>query len=183
MFDVRTLNIQIPQTPRGNRLLVLPLVKAGSSPILSMEENREQPERGLVLATGPGGVGTKTGNPVPVESKVGELVCYGKYAGMKHEIAGPPDAHGRSRPLVVYILADSEVLLAQPAETLDLIVHDGDPRKIHEQGHTCESCPAADLAALQQAAYGEAPAPVLDVDAAIAAERARAEEPLIIPGR
>lgn len=181
MFDVQSLNLQIPQTPRGNRLLVLPLVKAGSSIVISMEENREQPERGLVIAVGPGGVGVKTGNPVPVESKVGELVCYGKYAGMKHEIAGPLEKDGRSRPLMVYILADSEVLLAQPAETLDLVMHDDDPRKIHEAGYTCEFCPAANLAALREAAYGD-PAPV-DVDAAIAEERARVTGPVLVSER
>src|SRR4051812_26621885 len=107
MFNVTDLNLKIPQTPRGNRILVLPLVQAGSSFILDMEENREKPEKGLVIAIGPGGLGAQTGRPIPVEASVGELVCYGKYAGMKWTIRHELD--GRAIDLPVYIMQDTEV--------------------------------------------------------------------------
>lgn len=135
MFDVRTLNIPVAQQPRANQLIVLPLAKASAGSIIDMEENRELPEKGLVLAAGPGGVGVETGRPIPQGSKVGELVCFGKYAGMKWTVASPKG------PLKVFILRDSEVLLSQDAASLELVVHDGDPSKIHEAGLTCEDCP------------------------------------------
>lgn len=171
MFNVESLNIAIPQTPRGNRLLVLPLAKASAGTILDMEENRELPEKGLVLAVGPGGFGAETGQPIPVEATVGELVCYGKYAGMKVEIAGPDE-----KPLKLFIMRDTEVLLAQPAATLDLVVHDHNPRTIHEANLHCELCPKvtgeAGVNRLREVAYG-------DSDAALDAERARQDDPLV----
>ena len=178
MFDVASLNLRIPQVPRGGRLLVLPLVKAGSSFILDTEENREQPEKGLVIAVGPPGVGPESGRLIQVDARLGELVCYGKYAGLKfairHEIGG------YATDLTVFVMRDTEILLAQPPETLELVIHDGDPRKIHEAGLTCEYCERApvNLDALKDVAYGapsdvEVDAPA-DLDAAIDAERARA---------
>lgn len=174
MFDVRSLNLTIRQFPRADRILVLPLVQASSSPILDMEPNREQPEKGLVLAVGPGGIGVQTGRAIPVLATVGELVVYGKYAGHKWEIDGPPDADGRVRPVVAYIMSDAEVMLFQPADTLDLIVHDG--LRIHEVGKTCEHCPGPDLKRLQALARGDDPNVPVDLDAAIAAERARPQQ-------
>jgi co-chaperonin GroES (HSP10) len=138
MFNVKDLHLKIDQIPRGNRILVLPLVKAGSTMILDMEENREQPEKGLVLEIGPGGVGAETGRPIPVDASIGELVAYGKYSGLKWSI--PHELRGQRFDLSVFILRDTEVLLAQPAETLNLVIHDDDPRKIHEAGLTCEFC-------------------------------------------
>lgn len=167
MFNVDSLNLTLPQTPRGNRLLVLPLVKARTGTLIDMEENREQPEKGVVLLVGPGGVGAETGRPIPVEARIGELICYGKYSGLKWEVTGPKG------PVKVFVMRDTEVLLAQPPETVDLIVHDGDPQKIHETGLTCEHCPKvggeAGLDRLQAIGRGEDP----DADAALAAERAR----------
>lgn len=177
MFNVNELNLQIKQFPRGNRLLVLPLVKAGSSILIDMEENREQPEKGLVIAVGPGGVGPETGRPISVDSTTGELVAYGKYAGMKWTIRH--EVNGSAIDLPVFIMRDTEVLLAQPAETLDLVIHDHDPRKIHETGLTCEHCPRVEgetgLDRLRAIGKGEDPdAPTASVEDAIAVERDRA---------
>lgn len=174
MFDVRTLNLKLPQQPRSGRILVLPLVKAGSSILIDMEENRELPEKGLVVAVGAGGVGPETGRPIPVEAVVGELVAYGKYAGLKWTVRH--DLNGTLIDLPVFIMRDSEVLLAQPAESLDLVVHDNDPRRIHEAGLTCEYCPTVKgeegVERLRALARGDDPD-----EALIAAERDRQPEP------
>jgi co-chaperonin GroES (HSP10) len=181
MFNVESLNLKIHQLPRGNRLLVLPLVKAGSSILIDMEENREQPEKGLVIAVGPGGVGAETGRPITVDSTVGELVAYGKYAGMKWTIRH--EVNGSAIDLPVFIMRDTEVLLAQPAETLDLVVHDDDPRKIHEAGMTCEHCQKIDgelgLERLRAIGKGEDPDAPATVEDAIAAERDRASRLIV----
>jgi co-chaperonin GroES (HSP10) len=177
MLTVDDLNLKIPQVPRGNRILVLPLVKAGSSFLIDAGENREEPEKGLVIAIGKGGVGAETGHPIAVEASVGELVCYGKYSGLKFSIRHL--LNGQAFDLPVYIMRDTEVLLAQAPDTLDLVIHDGDPRKIHEATLTCEFCPRVDgeaaIERLRTIGRGEDPdAPVVDVEAAIAAERDRA---------
>lgn len=172
MFDVSSLNLTIPQKPRGNKILVLPLVQAGLGFLIDAEDNREHPEKGLVLKVGPGAVAVESGRAIPVESRVGELVAYGKYAGQKWEVDGPAAADGRRQPVTVFIMSDSEVMLSQDASELDLVVHDGDPRKIHERGRTCEFCPRetgeAGLDRLRAIAAGD------DPDAAIEAERRRA---------
>jgi co-chaperonin GroES (HSP10) len=139
MFTVQNLNLSIPQRPRGLYVLVLPLAQARAGLLVDAEENREQPEKGIVIDVGPGAVGSTSGTFVPVETRVGELVCYGRYAGLKFAIrhrVGDQDLE-----LPVLIVRDTEIMLSQPAETLDLVVHDGDPRKIHEAGLICEHCP------------------------------------------
>jgi hypothetical protein len=176
VFNVASLNLKIPQKPRGNRLLVIPLLKAGAGKIIDMEEDRERPASGIVIYAGPGGVGAETGNPVPVESVVGELVSYGRYAGMDWSIRH--EVNGEARDLKTYILRDTEVILAQPPGSFDLVIHDNDPGKMHEVGLTCEHCPKvegeAGLARLREIAAGGNPDAPADLDAAINAERDRA---------
>lgn len=135
MFNLASLHLTTAFQPRADNIIVLPLVKAGSSFIVTAGEDRETPEKGLVIAVGPGGIGPETGKPVPVESKLGELVTFGKYAGLAWEMAGP-----EGRPVKAFILRDAEVLLAMPADQVDLEVHAGHPIYIHERGLTCEHC-------------------------------------------
>lgn len=172
MKDVKDLPISTQLKPRGDRLVVLPFIKAGSSFLINMEENREKPERGIVVAIGPGGVGAETGKPTPVDAKIGELVCYGKYAGLAFEVAGPDNY-----PVNVFIMRDSEVLLYQDAGTFEMVMHDNDPRKVHEAGLTCEHCEQVkvNIDVLRDVAYGEpaaAPDPA-DTEALIASEKDR----------
>lgn len=171
MFNVESLNLKILGVPRTDHLLVLPLVSASTRTVIDMEENREKPEKGVVLAVGPGGVAVQTGREIPMISKVGDLAVYGRYSGMKWEIEGPQG------PVEVYIMSDAQVLLSRSAETLEMVVHDDDPRKIHEAGLICEYCPTVDseekLERLRAIARGERPGDESDVESAIAAERAR----------
>jgi co-chaperonin GroES (HSP10) len=74
--------LKIESTPRGARIMVLPFVQARHGFIVDTEENRELPECGVVIALGPGGTAPESGRPIPVVSTVGDVVWFGKYAGL-----------------------------------------------------------------------------------------------------
>ena len=48
---------------------------------------KEKPQKGTVVAVGPGKYAEQTGNLIPMPYKVGDVVLYGKYAGteISHE--------------------------------------------------------------------------------------------------
>lgn len=169
--DVLAL-VSTPEKPRGDRVVVVPLVKAGRSFLVDMEENREKPERGVVIAIGPGATGPETGRFVPVQASVGELVAFGKYAGLAFEVNGPTGA------VNALIMRDSEILLFQDADSYELVIHDENPNRMHLAGFTCDACPSVSgeesLKRLRELG-GYDP-----IDAAIAAERDRAVQPSVI---
>lgn len=90
--------------------------------------------RGVVLAVGPGGIAPETGKPVTVYSQVGELVQFGRYAGLA------TDLEGEKTLVPSFILRDCEVLTYRDAGTFDLTIHDDDPRRAHLAGLMCEHC-------------------------------------------
>ena len=68
--------------PLGDRVLVRPLeeeeqVRGG---IIIPDTAKEKPQRGEVVAVGPGKV-NEDGKAIPLHVKVGDQVLYGKYAG------------------------------------------------------------------------------------------------------
>lgn len=130
--------LKVDWEPRYDRIVVLPFVQATQtqSGIIVTDENREKPEQGIVLAVGPGGVAPETGRPITVVSTKGEIVTYGKYAGLKFEVPGPD---GKALP--VFIMRDIEVLAARRAGSVELEIHNDDLRQVHEKGLTCEHCP------------------------------------------
>lgn len=167
MFHVSDLKLAFIQKPRGAGLFVLPLLEARRGLLIDMEENRERPLKGVVIAISEGGTAPETGRPLEILSKVGDLVDFGKYAGLAYQLDGPGD-----KPIKAFIMRDTEVLASQPEGTYDLTIHDDDPAKMHLAGLTCESCSTAvDLDALKEAAYGK------EIDA-VDAERARAGAPV-----
>jgi len=140
--------LNLIEKPRFDRIVVLPLLKASTNLIIDMEEGR-LPERGIVVALGPGGTAPETGRTVEVVARVGELVRYGKYAGQDFEVDTP------NGPVKAIIMRDCEVLLAQEPGTYELEIHDGDFRKMHLKGHVCEHCPKADLSAERERLLAE----------------------------
>lgn len=76
-------------TPVEDRLLVRPAdsesVSAGG--IVLPDNAQERPQRGEVIAVGPGKL-SKTGARLPMPVAAGDEVIYGKYAGNEIEIAG-----------------------------------------------------------------------------------------------
>ena len=186
MFSVKDLPLTITTKPRGAGLFVIPLLEARRGLVIDMEENRERPLKGIVVATSDGGTAPETGRPLEILSKVGDLAEFGKYAGLAYQLEGPPGPDGDPRLIKAYIMRDSEVLAYQPEGTYDLEIHDGDPGKMHLAGRTCELCETvtgeAGVNRLRAIAGGldpDAPAPT--EDELIAKERDRAPS-LIIPG-
>ena len=141
--------LKLEPTPRGARLMVLPLVRAHSGLIIDAEENREKPECGIVIRLGPGGVAPESGRSIPVVSQLGQVVWYGKYAGLL------TDAETAFGTIPVYLMQESEVLMS--CDGFALTVHDDDPRKAHKQGLICEHCAPKpfDRDALQTLAFGD----------------------------
>jgi chaperonin GroES len=75
--------------PLGNRLVVEPLeaeeVTAGG--IVLPETAKEKPQKGVVLAIGPGERDDK-GKRIEMDVQAGDLVLYAKYAGTEIKVDG-----------------------------------------------------------------------------------------------
>ena len=56
--------------------------------IIIPDTAKEKPQKGTVVAVGPGKYAEQTGNLIPINQKVGDLVLYGKYAGTEISIEG-----------------------------------------------------------------------------------------------
>jgi chaperonin GroES len=137
---------------RGDQLLVRPLLTADRTHggLFIPDDARERPQKGVVLAVGPGLASELSGNITPCQSNVGDLVLFGKYAGMAEDLGDEQ----------VIIMRDQEALCAKPAGSYTLVEHiDGRGRPVfHEEGLTCEHCPGVDLSALRELAGDALPA-------------------------
>jgi len=56
--------------------------------IIIPDTAKEKPQKGTVVAVGPGKYAEQTGNIIPVKQKVGDVVLYGKYAGTEVSLDG-----------------------------------------------------------------------------------------------
>lgn len=74
-------------TPLGDRVIVEPLESEEVTPggIVLPETAKERPQRGKVLAVGPG-TRDDQGKRIPIEVKVGDVVLYGRYSGTEVKI-------------------------------------------------------------------------------------------------
>ena len=79
----------IKMRPLGSRLVVEPIaqedITAGG--IVLPETAKEKPQKGTVLAIGPGDRNDK-GERVPMDVQVGEVVLYAKYSGTEIKYDG-----------------------------------------------------------------------------------------------
>jgi len=87
--------------PLGDRLIVEPLEEeeTTSSGIVLPDTAKEKPQRGRVLAVGPGGRNDK-GEIIPMEVAVGDEIVYSKYGGTEIKLGADE----------VLILRESDVL-------------------------------------------------------------------------
>jgi len=74
-------------TPLGDRVIVEPLESEEVTPggIVLPETAKERPQKGKVLAVGPGARDDQ-GKRVPIDIKVGDTVLYGRYSGTEVKI-------------------------------------------------------------------------------------------------
>jgi len=75
--------------PLGDRILVKPLAEetATKSGILLPDTAKEKPERGEIVATGPGKT-FENGNRAPMSVKVGDIIMFKKYSPDEIKIDG-----------------------------------------------------------------------------------------------
>jgi len=82
-------------SPLGNRILVEPAEQEQRTAlgVILPETAKEKPQRGKVLAVGPGSR-DEDGKVIPMEVKVGDTVLFAKYAGTEFKV-------GTTRTLLV----------------------------------------------------------------------------------
>lgn len=73
--------------PLTDHLLVKPLKEEANSGIIVPESEKEKPERGEVVAVGPGRI-LDNGNRLPMSLKVGDKILFRKYAPDEFKIDG-----------------------------------------------------------------------------------------------
>ena len=73
--------------PMGDRVVIRPAAReeATRSGIVLPDTSKEKPQRGEILAVGPGRVSDE-GKKIPMEVKVGDTVLFAKYAGTEFKL-------------------------------------------------------------------------------------------------
>ncbi len=76
--------------PLEDRIVVRPseAEETTVSGIVIPDTAKEKPQQGEVLATGPGRRSEQTGEVIPVDVKVGDIVIYSKYGGTEITVDG-----------------------------------------------------------------------------------------------
>jgi len=76
--------------PLSDRVLVQPLeAEEKTAGGLYIPDNaKEKPQKGKVVAAGPGKASEKSGELIKMEVKVGDVVLYGKYSGTEISVEG-----------------------------------------------------------------------------------------------
>lgn len=98
------------------------------------EQHRDKPQQGVILAVGP---------DVPYGLTAGDVVAFGKFAGLPFEdpLAG----------LALLVMREQECILHRPADTVTLVEHETSAGRhvVHEAGVACEWCPTPELDAIR----------------------------------
>lgn len=76
--------------PLGNRVVVKPIEEEERTPsgLVLPETAKEKPQKGEVLAVGPGEWAEDGKHRIPLEVKVGDKVIFAKYAGTEVKVNG-----------------------------------------------------------------------------------------------
>jgi chaperonin GroES len=76
--------------PLGDRLIVEPLEEEQTTVggIVLPDTAQEKPQRGKVLAVGPGARNSETGERIPLDVAEGDVVVYSKYGGTEIKVEG-----------------------------------------------------------------------------------------------
>jgi chaperonin GroES len=88
-ISIKEASMSISFKPLGSRVVVEPMeqeeITAGG--IVLPETAKEKPQKGTVLAIGPGDR-DDDGKRIPMDVKVGDVVLYAKYAGTEVKVDG-----------------------------------------------------------------------------------------------
>src|SRR6187200_2247231 len=76
--------------PLGDRLIVEPLEEEQTTVggIVLPDTAQEKPQRGTVLAVGPGSRNQDTGEYIPMDVAEGDVIVYSKYGGTEIKVDG-----------------------------------------------------------------------------------------------
>jgi len=96
--------------PLGDRLIVLPLdeEQTTSAGIVLPDTALERPQRGTVVAAGPGERSRETGEVLPMDVAEGDVVVYSKYGGTEIKIDGEDYLILRESDVLAKVAGDRE---------------------------------------------------------------------------
>src|SRR5262245_39666683 len=94
--------------PLGDRLIVLPLdeEQTTSAGIVLPDTALERPQRGSVVAVGPGERSRDTGEVIPLDVAEGDTVVFSKYGGTEIKIEGDDYLILRESDVLAKVVAD-----------------------------------------------------------------------------
>jgi chaperonin GroES len=96
--------------PLGDRLIVLPLEEEQltSAGIVLPDTALERPQRGTVVAAGPGERSRETGEVIPMDVAEGDVVVFSKYGGTEIKIDGEDYLILRESDVLATVAGDRE---------------------------------------------------------------------------
>jgi chaperonin GroES len=96
--------------PLGDRLIVEPLEEEQTTAagIVLPDTAQEKPQRGRVLAVGPGARNSDTGEHIPMDVAEGDTVVYSKYGGTEIKVEGDEYLILRESDVLAKVVGDRE---------------------------------------------------------------------------
>jgi chaperonin GroES len=96
--------------PLGDRLIVAPLDEEQTTVggIVLPDTAQEKPQRGTVLAVGPGSRNTDTGEHIPMDVAEGDVVVYSKYGGTEIKVAADEYLILRESDVLAKVIGDGK---------------------------------------------------------------------------
>ncbi len=96
--------------PLGDRLIVEPLEEEQTTAtgIVLPDTAQEKPQRGTVLAVGPGARNSDTGERIPMDVAEGDTVVYSKYGGTEIKVEGDEYLILRESDVLAKVAGDRE---------------------------------------------------------------------------
>jgi chaperonin GroES len=103
--------------PLGDRLIVQPLDEEQTTigGIVLPDTAQEKPQRGTVLAVGPGARNTETGDRIPPDVTEGDTVVYSKYGGTEIKVEGEEYLILRESDVLAKVAGSESKSKRQPA--------------------------------------------------------------------
>jgi chaperonin GroES len=103
--------------PLGDRLIVEPLEEEQTTVggIVLPDTAQEKPQRGTVLAVGPGARNQDTGEHIPLDVAEGDVVVYSKYGGTEIKVEGEEYLILRESDVLAKVVGSESKSKRQPA--------------------------------------------------------------------
>ena len=97
-------------TPLGDRLIVEPLEEEQTTVggIVLPDTAVEKPQRGSVIAAGPGSRNNETGDRIPMDVAAGDTVVFSKYGGTEIRVEGTDYLILRESDVLATVVGDRE---------------------------------------------------------------------------